>query len=345
MTQKIAPIAFRPWTLNGLSERMLVSHYENIYGATVRSLNAIRGELQALIGAGSSSRLVPAFRREELAAMDSIALHELYFANLGGDGKVTARSAARLERDFGSVDAWRDEFTAMAQALRGGSGWALVSYSRRDGRLYNHASIDDTQSLVDASPVLVLDMYEHAYQIDFGANAVAYVDAFMRNIDWGVVDKRLAAAATQAAPPADDVSQAAGPAPAGELSAASDAAAIARLGLPSVSVEELFAVFAEDKDAQVIDARPRHYFSRNVDIMPHAVWRDPNRVDEWSKGLSTDRPVFVYCAYGYHVGCSVTATLQARGFDAKYLRGGLSAWYAAGGERALKPAEPNAIVV
>jgi Fe-Mn family superoxide dismutase len=343
MTQKIAPIAFRPWALNGLSERMLVSHYENNYGGTVRSLNAVRGELQALVGAGASSGLIRALKREELAAMGSIALHELYFANLGGDGKVTARAAARLERDFGSMDAWGDEFTAMAQALRGGSGWALVSYSRRDGRLRNHASLDDTQSLIDASPVLVLDMYEHAYQIDFGANAVAYVDAFMRNVDWNVIERRIAAAEAQ--PTANDAGQACGPAPVGELSAASDAAAIARLDLPSVSVEELIEVFAEDKDAQVIDARPRHYFSRNFDMMPHAVWRDPGRVDEWSKGLSTGRPVFVYCAYGYHVGCSVTASLQARGFDAKYLRGGLSAWYAAGGERALKPPEPNAIAV
>src|SRR5687768_4165395 len=119
MTQKVAPIAFRPWALNGLSERMMVSHYENVYGGAVRSLNAIRGELPTLIGTGSASGLIRALKREELAAMDSIALHELYFANLGGDGKVTARAAARLERDFGSVDAWRDEFTAMAQALRG----------------------------------------------------------------------------------------------------------------------------------------------------------------------------------------------------------------------------------
>jgi Fe-Mn family superoxide dismutase len=345
MTQKVAPIAFRPWALNGLSERMLVSHYENIYGAAARSLNAIRGELSALIGAGSSSGLIRALKREELAAMDSIALHELYFANLGGDGKVAARAAARLERDFGSVDAWRDEFTAMAQALRGGSGWALLSYSRRDGRLYNHASADDTQSIVDATPVLVLDMYEHAYQIDFGANVVAYVDAFMRNIDWGVVERRSAAAEAHVAAPADGASQASGPMPVAELSAASDATAIARLDLPSVSVEELLDVVAEDRDAQVIDARPRHYFSRNVDMMPHAVWRDPNRVDDWSKGFSTDKPVFVYCAYGYHVGCSVTASLRARGFDAKFLRGGLSAWYAAGGERVLKPVDPNVVAV
>jgi Fe-Mn family superoxide dismutase len=71
-------------------------------------------------------------------------------------------------------------------------------------------------------------------------------------------------------------------------------------------------------------------------MMRGAIWRDPDRVDEWSRELSAEAPVFVYCAYGFHVGCRVTAALRERGFDAKYIRGGLAAWYAAGGERALK---------
>jgi Fe-Mn family superoxide dismutase len=59
-------------------------------------------------------------------------------------------------------------------------------------------------------------------------------------------------------------------------------------------------------------------------------------VDEWIGDLSTDRPIAVYCAYGFHVGCNVTRTLRERGFDARYIRGGVSAWYAAGGSRALR---------
>jgi Fe-Mn family superoxide dismutase len=343
MTQKIAPIPFRPWMLNGLSERMLVSHYENEYGGAVRALNALRGELHALIGAGSSAALIRALKHEELAAMDSIALHELYFATLGGDGRMAASAATYLETDFGSVETWRDEFMAMAQAMRSGSGWAQLSYSNRDRRLYNHAG-GDTQSIVGAAPVLVLDMHEHAYHIDFGANAIAYIDAYMRNVDWSVVGRRMARAAARASAP-DEESGDAGPTPIGELSAAHDAAVITRLGLPSVSVEQLFDALAEDDKAQVVDARPRHYFSRNVDMMRAAVWRDPGRIDQWAKDLSQDKPVFVYCAYGYHVGCIVAAGLRERGFDAKYLRGGLSAWYAAGGERTLKSPDPSAIAV
>ena len=344
MREKIAPIPFRPWMLNGLSERMLVSHYENDYGGAVRALNALRGELQALTSAGASSALIRSLKREELAAMDSIALHELYFATLGGEGRMTGAAATRLEADFGSIDAWRDDFIAMAQAMRDSSGWAQLSYSHRDRRLYNHAG-GETQSLIDATPILVLDMYEHAYHMDFGANLPAYIDAFMRNVDWKVIERRLTRAEARAPVSESETAEASGPVSADELSASYDAAAIARLGLPSVSVEELTDALAEDDKAQVIDARPRHYFSRNVDMMRTAIWHDPNRIEQWAKELSPDKPVFVYCAYGYHVGCSVAASLRKRGFDAKYLRGGLSAWYAAGGERVLKTPDHGAIAV
>lgn len=337
MRQTIIPIPIRPWALNGISERMLVSHYENDYGTAVRTLNEIRDELGDLDLATARGYRVRALKREEHAAMGSVALHELYFNNLGGDGRMTPAMTAALTEHFGSADAWRKDFMASARSLRGGSGWVLVSYCRHDRRLYNQIALEHSGVLMDATPVLVLDMYEHAYHIDFGANAIAYIDAFMRNIDWKVVGTRLAEAMGAAAPslgaenaPARSVK---------ELSSDFDLAAIARLNLPSITVEELSAEIAQRDHAQVLDARPAHYFSRYHDMMKGAIWRDPARIDEWSKDLSTDEPVFIYCAYGFHVGCSVTAALCERGFDAKYLRGGLSAWYAAGGARALSRSE------
>ena len=269
--------------------------------------------------------------------MGSVALHELYFANLGGDGRMTNSVSGALAENFGSVDAWRKEFIASARSLRSGSGWALLSYSRRDRRLYNQIALDHTGVLVDAMPILALDMYEHAYHIDFGANATAYIDAFMRNVDWKVVGARLAEALGAAAPNLEADGGAARSVK--ELSADFDLAAITRLNLPSVTVEELSAAVTQRDRAQIIDARPAHYFSRYNDMMRGAIWRDPTRVEEWVKELSTEEPVFVYCAYGFHMGCSVTATLCDRGFDAKYLRGGLSAWYAAGGARTLARSE------
>ena len=316
MHQEITPIPVRPWTLNGLSERLIVSHYENNYGAAVRTLNTVRSELAGL-DAGTPGYRLRALKREELIAMGSVALHELYFGNLGGEGnKIPDEIRAVLDEHFGSVAAWRREFVGAAQSLAGGSGWVLLTYSRRQKRLWNQIASDHSQAAVDAAPVLALDMYEHAYHLDFGANATAYIDAFMRNVDWAAVTERMAAVCAGRALPREDASD---------------------TSLPSLSVEELSAQLAKGERVQVLDARPRHHISRSVDLMEGAVWRDPDRVEEWIGELSADQPVAVYCAYGFHVGCNVTKTLRERGFDARYIRGGVSAWYAAGGARALRP--------
>ena len=315
MRQEILPIPVRPWTLNGLSERMIVSHYENHYGDAVRALNAVSGELAA-VDVGTPGYRLRALKRDELMALGAIELHELYFGNLGGEGnKIPEDMRATLEEHFGTVAAWRREFVGLAQSLAGGSGWVVLGWSRRQRRLYNYIADDDTQTGIDTAPVLVLDMYEHAYHIDFGANATAYVDAFMRNVDWAAVTRRIVAASTDRPLPQDDPVD---------------------HSLPSLSVEELAARLAKGEPVQVLDARPRHHISRTVDLMQGAIWRDPDRVDEWIGELSTDEPVAVYCAYGFHVGCSVTRTLRERGFDARFIRGGVSAWYAAGGARSLR---------
>jgi Fe-Mn family superoxide dismutase len=326
MREHIIPIPCKPWTLNGLSDRLIVSHYEDTYGAAVRTLNDIRDRLATLDFAAAPGYDIRELKREELAAMGSVALHELYFGSLGGDGgvlftgsgtgtKIAEPVTVALERQFGSVAAWRREFVAMAQALSGGPGWVLLSYSRRDGRLYNHIAFDHSQALVDGVPLLALDMYEHAYHLEFGANATAYIDAFMRNIDWTAVANRLMEpigdrSVSRATSPGDSV--------------------------PSISVEELGAQMEGGARIQVIDARPQFHFSRSSDMMQGAIYRDPERVDEWSKELSADTPVAVYCSYGFNVACAVTAALRQRGFDARYVRGGLSAWLASGGERTLK---------
>src|SRR2546426_4430795 len=115
MQQEISPIAVRPWTLNGISERMIVSHYENNYGGAVRTLNALRSELAGL-ETGMPGYRIRALKREELIAMGSVALHELYFGNLGGEGnKIPDPVRAMLEEHFGIVARWRREFVETAQ--------------------------------------------------------------------------------------------------------------------------------------------------------------------------------------------------------------------------------------
>src|SRR5262249_28283262 len=126
MAFQAKPIAFKPPRLNGLSARLLASHYENNYGGPVRRLNAIRSDLVRLAVAGALGFVLNGLKREELIATNSMLLHELYFDGLGGSGGAPeAALAEAITRDFGSVERWQAEFTAMGRALGGGSGWVV----------------------------------------------------------------------------------------------------------------------------------------------------------------------------------------------------------------------------
>ncbi|KAF7962127.1 superoxide dismutase [Cupriavidus sp. UYMU48A] len=193
MTYQMKPLACDPTSPPGLSEKLIVSHYENNYGGAVKRLNAITAELAALDVATAPVFVLNGLKREELIATNSMILHEVYFDSLGDGGPLEGDLKAAIERDFGSVTRWQAEFTAMGKALGGGSGWVLLTYSARDGRLVNQWASDHAHTLAGATPVLALDMYEHSYHMDYGAKAAAYVDAFMQNIHWKHVAARLAA--------------------------------------------------------------------------------------------------------------------------------------------------------
>jgi superoxide dismutase, Fe-Mn family len=185
MPYELKPLPFEPKRLNGLSERLILSHYENNYGGAVKRLNAIAAKLAELDYGSAPVFVVNGLKREELIATNSMILHECYFAGLGGDGQLAAGALnLRIAQDFGSLERWRAEFTAMGKALGGGSGWVLLVWSERCGRLVNQWAADHTHALAGATPILALDMYEHSYHIDYGSKAAAYVDAFMENISW-----------------------------------------------------------------------------------------------------------------------------------------------------------------
>jgi len=195
MNYAMKPLSCDPAKLKGLSEKLIISHYENNYGGAVKRLNSITEQLGKLDFASAPGFLINGLKREQLIAANSMILHELYFANLGeGDGPSGALAKV-LERDFGSVERWRTEFTAMGKALGGGSGWVALVHSHRDGRLMNQWAADHAHALAHSTPILALDMYEHSYHIDYGAKAGAYVDAFMRNILWSDVAARYEACA------------------------------------------------------------------------------------------------------------------------------------------------------
>jgi len=309
MPYQIAPLFCRPWTLLGIERKLIESHYENNYGGAFARLNAISAELEALDPATAPPHVIRRLKQDEAAALNSLALHELYFASLGGDGRVIPELMANaLARDFGSVDRWRSEFVALANSLDADSGWVLLTWLPRAGHLINQAVCEGSQAIAGGITVLALDMYEHAYHLDFGANSISYVATFMRNIDWSAVQGRY-----------EDAVEVKPPRPLEQQQFAD---------LPSITVDEVKAMLDQGTPVQIIDSRPRHTSSRSPDMMEAAIWRDPDRVDDWMGELSKTEPVVAFCVYGFHVGCQVVRSLRKAGFDARYLAGGHYAWKA-----------------
>jgi Fe-Mn family superoxide dismutase len=306
MGYSVQPLPFKPSRLNGLSERLLASHYENNYGGAVRRLNAIDQRLAALDWGAAPVFEINGLKREQLVAANSMILHEAYFDGLGGAGDPAGGLAAALERDFGSVAAWRREFMAMGKAEAGGSGWVLLSWSPRLGRLVNGWAADHTHMVGDGMVILALDMYEHAYHIDFGAKAGAYVDAFMQNIAWDRVAGRLERAVSRA--------PAVRPAPAPE----------------EITAETLRDLLGRKDDVLVLDVRKIEDLALGTDMVPSAAHKNPEQFDRWAATLPKDRPIVAYCVYGFQVSRDPVAALRKMGYDARTLAGGIAAWHAIG---------------
>ena len=192
---KAKPLKFDPAKLKGLSERLIQSHWENNYGGALKALNAIERRLAVLL---SEEDLPPYvygdLKREELVRTGSVVLHEHYFDNLGGDGRASGHALQLLTEWFGGFEAWRAEFTKMANALAGGSGWVILAYNLHTGEVHNYWAWDHMHNVPMGRPLLVLDMYEHSYHLDYGAAAAKYVEAFMENVDWDEVNRRVVGA-------------------------------------------------------------------------------------------------------------------------------------------------------
>jgi Fe-Mn family superoxide dismutase len=315
MSITVKPLLFKPPRLRGLSERLLASHYENNYGGALRRLNAIDAKLATLDWDKAAIFEINGLKREQLIAANSVILHEVYFDGLGGDGgDASGTLAAHLERDFVSLAAWKREFVAMGRALAGGSGWVLLTWSQRLGRLTNQWASDHAHCLADGQPLLALDMYEHAYHIDFGAKAAAYVDAFMANIHWDRVAKRHERA--MASP---------------QLSVRE-----AMRGDEAITVEELRDLLGRKEDMVVLDVRLREDLDNGTDMLPGARYLDPAQLDRWANDLPQDRLIVAYCVYGFQVSGDAAAALRQRGLNARNLTGGIAAWHAIGAPTAPK---------
>jgi Fe-Mn family superoxide dismutase len=189
------PLRFDPARLTGLSERLIQSHWENNYQGSVRALNSIEQKLaEAMADANFAPLLYGGLKREELHRTGSVVLHELYFDGLGGNGEAGGDVAQALAQAFGSREAWEAEFRRTAMALAGGSGWCVLTCNRHTGALHNYWAWDHMHGAAAGAPLIALDMYEHSYHMDYGTQAAKYVDAFMANLDWEIVDARYRAA-------------------------------------------------------------------------------------------------------------------------------------------------------
>jgi len=183
------PLPFDPKRLPGLSEKLLVSHHDNNYAGALKNLNSVELEL-ARVTKDTPGFVVAGLRDRELSFTNSVILHERYFANLGGDGKPAGAVRDAIAATFGGFPRFEELFRATGLSLGGGSGWALLDLDFSTGDLRIYAGGNHTQSVAFGAPLLVLDMYEHAYALDYGAAAAKYVDAFLANVAWSEVERR-----------------------------------------------------------------------------------------------------------------------------------------------------------
>lgn len=189
------PLRFDPSKLNGLSEKLIRSHWENNYGGSVKTLNAVKQRLAAALADKDTPPFVYGdLKREHLMRSGSVVMHELYFDNLGGDGKADDQVRKTFAASFGSFEAWEAEFRKIASSLGGGSGWVVAAYTPKTGLIENYWLADHLHYPAGTLPLVVMDMYEHSYALDYGAAAAKYIDAFFLNLDWKIVGTRLAEA-------------------------------------------------------------------------------------------------------------------------------------------------------
>jgi Fe-Mn family superoxide dismutase len=176
------------YELEGISRQTIEAHYR-LYQGYVAKRNEILAKLGGvdLAAANQTYSELRGLKVELTFAIGGIKNHELYFEHLGGTGGVPKGVfGALVARDFGSVAAWKADLEATGLAAR---GWAWTAWDWDEGRLFNYiGDAQNTFPVWNATPLVALDVYEHAYFLDYETDRAAYIDAFFNNLDYGVVD-------------------------------------------------------------------------------------------------------------------------------------------------------------
>jgi Fe-Mn family superoxide dismutase len=178
--------------MTGFSEAMLKNHF-TLYQGYVANTNRVLDTLEQLLKEDKSATPEFAELKRRLGwEFNGMRLHEYYFDALGGDGAVdsSSRLARKKNEDFGSIEAWQKDFRAVG-AMRG-IGWAVMYQDSVSGRLFNFwINEHDGGHPTGCTPILVMDLFEHAFMLDYGLKRADYIEAFFRNIDWKAVEARL----------------------------------------------------------------------------------------------------------------------------------------------------------
>lgn len=175
----------------GLSEKQVDEHYGVLYKGYCGKINEINSKLSTtdVEGANATYHQFRELKREEVFTANAVRLHEGYFDSLGGSGEISGTIRQWIEEDFGSFEAWEEEFRSCGMAAR---GWVVLAYDLTDGMLHNYLSDIHSDGVWSAIPLLILDVYEHAYFIDYATGRKSYLDAFMKNVDWEAVNTLIA---------------------------------------------------------------------------------------------------------------------------------------------------------
>lgn len=176
--------------LDGLSEKQLGEHHDVLYAGYVKKLNEIEPLLEKTDKSKANATFseVGELKRQQVFATNAIKLHEGYFDNLGGKSIPEGPVKKMIEKDFGSFEKWQEDFVAAGIAAR---GWVILAFDWDDMRLHNYSSDYHSQGVWNCTTVLILDVYEHAYFIDFATSRKKYIEAFLKNVDWTFVNERV----------------------------------------------------------------------------------------------------------------------------------------------------------
>ncbi|OGF82480.1 superoxide dismutase [Candidatus Giovannonibacteria bacterium RIFCSPLOWO2_01_FULL_46_13] len=186
--REVKPLKYNE--LDGLSEKQLKEHHDVLYAGYVKKIGEIEEKVKQidLSSANATYSDLRELKMEETFALNGVKLHEGYFENMvRGGSKPAGKIIEMMERDFGSYENWENQFRAMGLAAR---GWVVLAYDMDEKKLKNILCDSHNQGGVwNTIALMIMDVYEHAYFIDYATGRKAYIDSFFKNIDWQYVDR------------------------------------------------------------------------------------------------------------------------------------------------------------